>query len=239
MTRQKNILKKAVVTCGIALMCSATAFAQVEINETNFPDENFRNWILAQNYGDGNVFLTETEIADITFMDVNDQNISNLSGIGFFTALRYLYCEANQLTSLDVSGLINLVELSWGLQFPTLTLTNTGDNYSIEIALNNPNTAVFTDGVIYKDGKLISTSNEIKNTYFQVDVTGIGIGNTMWGMFTLKYEEVTNVSEIKNETRQALGFYNVMGVKLDKEPQKGVYIVVYNNGESEKRVKKQ
>ena len=35
----------------LALLTASTAWADVEINETNFPDANFRNWVLAQDYG--------------------------------------------------------------------------------------------------------------------------------------------------------------------------------------------
>ncbi|MBR6964087.1 MAG: leucine-rich repeat domain-containing protein [Prevotella sp.] len=83
----------------------------IVINETNFPDENFRNWMLAQDYGQDGV-LTETEIAGVTEMDVNNENIANLKGIEYFTALTSLYCYGNQLSSLDVSQNTALTELS-------------------------------------------------------------------------------------------------------------------------------
>ena len=72
------------------------------INETNFPDEKFRNWVLAQSYGkDG--YLTDDEIASVKEIDVNNKNIVSLKGIEFFTALINLNCYNNQLTTLDVS----------------------------------------------------------------------------------------------------------------------------------------
>ena len=74
----------------------------IAIDATNFPDENFRNLILAQSYGaDG--FLSDTEIAGILMIDVSQKNISDLKGIEFFTALQMLYCYGNQLTTLDIS----------------------------------------------------------------------------------------------------------------------------------------
>ena len=77
--------------------------AQVEINEANFPDENFRLWLFEQDYGKDGI-LTEREISGITYIDIGWQNISNLTGIEHFTALTDLYCFNNQLTTLDVSG---------------------------------------------------------------------------------------------------------------------------------------
>jgi len=83
-----------------------TAWADVEhsimINVENFPDENFRTWILKQSYGiDGE--LSKAEIAGITSIRVINQKISNLRGIEFFTALKELRCSRNQLAILDIS----------------------------------------------------------------------------------------------------------------------------------------
>ena len=74
----------------------------IAINETNFPDENFRNWILSQEYGKDGV-LTDEEIAEVTFIAIYEKNVQSLQGIEFFTALESLQCMRNQLTSLDVS----------------------------------------------------------------------------------------------------------------------------------------
>ena len=75
----------------------------IAIDATNFPDENFRNWLLAQNYGaDGK--LTDTEIAGVEEIEVYDNNIADLTGIAYFTNLNALNCSLNQLTTLDVSN---------------------------------------------------------------------------------------------------------------------------------------
>ena len=77
----------------------------IEINDTNFPDEKFRAYV-AQESIDANQdgFLNPQEIADVTVIDVKEKEISDLTGIGIFTALTYLYCGGNSLTSLDVSN---------------------------------------------------------------------------------------------------------------------------------------
>ena len=81
---------------------SAPTLVGITINETNFPDENFRNWILSQEYGKDGV-LTDDEIAEVTFIAIYEKNVQSLQGIEFFTALESLQCMRNQLTSLDVS----------------------------------------------------------------------------------------------------------------------------------------
>ena len=75
----------------------------VLINEANFPDENFRKYLLAQYYGkDGR--LTERDINYyVSDLYISEREISDLKGIEFFTELRKLSCNSNQLTSLDLS----------------------------------------------------------------------------------------------------------------------------------------
>ena len=90
--------------CGVQTTCNVTVAEPVtiSINSTNFPDENFRNYLLEQDYGkDGK--LTGGEIKDITYIFVSNKNISSLKGIEYFTALTNLTCNNNQLTTLDVS----------------------------------------------------------------------------------------------------------------------------------------
>lgn len=90
-----------------------TVSAQIEINEENFPDENFRNYLSNKPYGwDG--IITEDEIKEITqflFIGVDEIKVSSLKGIEYFTALQKLYCCKTNLTSLDVSRNTALEEL--------------------------------------------------------------------------------------------------------------------------------
>ena len=80
------------------------------INATNFPDANFRNWVLKQSYGSDGV-LTEDEIAGVTTIRVSYKSIQSLTGIEYFTALTMLHCHQNQLKALDVSKNTNLTAL--------------------------------------------------------------------------------------------------------------------------------
>lgn len=82
----------------------------VAINATNFPDQKFREYLIAQDYGKDGV-LTEIELRAVTVMDVSDKGISNLKGIEYFTKLTNLNCSQNSLTSLDVSKNMALVYL--------------------------------------------------------------------------------------------------------------------------------
>ena len=86
------------------LKASAEGEESIEINETNFPDENFRNYVQSFDTVDDDEILSAEEIAAVTEIQVSDMGISDLKGIEHFTALIYLNCMNNSLTSLDVSG---------------------------------------------------------------------------------------------------------------------------------------
>ena len=75
----------------------------ISINAENFPDDNFRNCLLEHDYGrDGVLIEAEIKRMGVELM-VSSKNISNLQGIEHFTALTALWCNHNQLTTLDVS----------------------------------------------------------------------------------------------------------------------------------------
>ena len=86
--------------------------ADITINETTFPDAEFRAYILGKysNLGisksEGDT-LTEAELAQITDMDI-PENVSDLTGVQYFTAIKQLRCPNTKITSLDMSGSQNL-----------------------------------------------------------------------------------------------------------------------------------
>ncbi|MCL2328855.1 MAG: leucine-rich repeat domain-containing protein [Bacteroidetes bacterium] len=200
----KKIFKKLTLACLLPIAAMAATFAQnVAINSTNFPDANFRAWALAQPWGSDAV-LTPTEAAAIATINVAGKGIASLEGIQYFPNLKTLDCSKNQLTSLNVSALTHLQTLdcynnqliSLDLsalaflkylqcqnQTPTLTLSADGTVYSKAVALNNP--AKLVAGVSYAGGKLVSNSNTIATTPFEVNVAGRS--DKMTGTITLLY----------------------------------------------------
>ena len=75
----------------------------VFVSEMAFPDENFRNWLLGQDYGKSG-YITATGLAGVKAIKVNEKSIADLKGIEYFTALKELSCNNNQLTALDLSA---------------------------------------------------------------------------------------------------------------------------------------
>ena len=69
------------------------AASVILINEANFPDENFRKWIVANVPGvtvdaNGVCSILSTDAKKVTVIDVTGQKISSLSGIRRFPNLR-------------------------------------------------------------------------------------------------------------------------------------------------------
>ncbi|MBQ6418170.1 MAG: hypothetical protein IJJ91_05830, partial [Synergistaceae bacterium] len=86
----------------VALMCGG-AWADVEINSTNFPDDNFRSYVSSNCDTDSNGVLSDSEIANVTNVFITNSGVSSLQGVEYFTALTGLDCNNNQLTALDIS----------------------------------------------------------------------------------------------------------------------------------------
>ncbi len=89
------------------LMIPVTAGAAVVIDETNFPDPNFRAWLLEQDYGQDGV-LTDEEIGEVTEINIFRAGIKSMEGIKTFKELEGLSLTLNDLSELDVSGLTKL-----------------------------------------------------------------------------------------------------------------------------------
>ena len=103
-----------------AVVCMLTAMAaapseslaiNITINKTDFPDDIFRQYVLNNCDADKNQSLSDQEIAGVTTLFINNMDIADLTGIGYFTALNHLICEDNKLTALDVSKNTALTKL--------------------------------------------------------------------------------------------------------------------------------
>lgn len=89
----------------------------VYIDEATFPDENFFAWVLEMCDIDGNGWLSESEIARVTTMDLRGLGIASLAGIERFTALERLDCSDNKLTELDITNCPGLIQQVQGAAY--------------------------------------------------------------------------------------------------------------------------
>ena len=85
--------------------------AGVTIDNTNFPDANFRT-VVKKFDTNQDSSLSDTEIAAVKKINCSNKGITNLKGIEYFTSLNILWCTDNQLTALDVSENTALTKLN-------------------------------------------------------------------------------------------------------------------------------
>ncbi len=106
---------------------------QISAQYTSIPDANFEAALDALGYddisGDGQVPTSNIEV--ITSLELNNQNISDLTGINDFVALETLKLQYNNLTSLDVSNLINL-RILWASNGNIFSSIDVSNNTSLE-----------------------------------------------------------------------------------------------------------
>lgn len=80
----------------------------IAINEKNFPDENFRDYVAGEWDKNRDKYFSPSEIANAKWISCDNKEISNLKGIEFFTNIWLLECYYNNLTTIDLSHNKNL-----------------------------------------------------------------------------------------------------------------------------------
>ena len=80
----------------------------IAINEENFPDENFRDYVAEEWDKNHDKYFSPSEIANAKWISCDNKEISNLKGIEFFTNIWLLECYYNNLTTIDLSHNKNL-----------------------------------------------------------------------------------------------------------------------------------
>lgn len=75
----------------------------IAINEKNFPDENFRDYVAEEWDKNHDKYFSPSEIASAKWISCDNKEISNLKGIEFFTNIWLLECYYNNLKTIDLS----------------------------------------------------------------------------------------------------------------------------------------
>ena len=101
---------KTKITKTIFILGTFFFFVAAKAQYTAIPDTNFENYLYTQGMDNinGDHQVLTVNIAGVTSLNVSSKNISDLTGIQAFSALRNLYCNYNSLTSLEVTALSNL-----------------------------------------------------------------------------------------------------------------------------------
>ncbi len=80
-------------------------------DEVEFPDPVFRHYLDSIDMRDDDI-ITDEEFLSQQLIDLSNKGINSLKGIGYFTTLRELVCNNNNLDSLDVSSMSELIRLN-------------------------------------------------------------------------------------------------------------------------------
>ena len=137
---RKRLLSILLLCCMVLTLLPTAAFAagDVNINETNFPDTNFRQYVKDEFDKDGNEVLSADEIAAADTIFVTGKPITSIEGIAYFTALTKLMCSNTKLTTLDTSYNTELVFLECN-EVSTLTSLNVSQNTKLKVLRCNDN----------------------------------------------------------------------------------------------------
>ena len=77
----------------------------IAINEKNFPDENFRDYVAGEWDENRDKYFSPSEIANAKWISCDNKEISNLKGIEFFTNIWLLECYYDNLTTIETIDL--------------------------------------------------------------------------------------------------------------------------------------
>ncbi|WP_298514274.1 hypothetical protein [uncultured Kordia sp.] len=111
----------------------------IPVGAEEIPDANFEQALIDLGLDTGPVdgFIFPAALDQVTALNISNKNISDLTGIEFFTSLQTLNCSNNNLTTLDVSANTSLMTLN--CSFNALTTLNLRDLPSLNLLICNNN----------------------------------------------------------------------------------------------------
>ena len=140
MTRKSLFFAFVFCLCAFVHLVGSIAFAaDIEINETNFPDANFRAYVSEHFDLDDDGALSDTELSNAKNIRCWRMNITSLQGVEFLPALESLWCSDNQLLGLDVShnpalkylwcdnNQLQYLDVNWDIPFCTDPVSGCSD----------------------------------------------------------------------------------------------------------------
>ncbi len=129
------------------ILTDSPAATDLPVDETNFPDPNFRKYILESVDLNSTKTLSSSEISAVTEMNCINRSISDMTGLQYFTEITKLYCSQNNISSLNVGVL------------PKLTLLDCASNKLTELDMTKNTALTF---LCCTDNQL--TSLKLKNS---------------------------------------------------------------------------
>lgn len=199
------------------------------INYTLIPDSNFEQKLISLGIDtDGlNGKIATSNISKVTYLDLSNSNIKDLTGIEKFTALTYLDCNFNQISNINVSQNKLLTKLSLhDNQLTSLDVSSNKDLYNLTFSLNQIKTIDLSQNknlhIVAADRNLLNNIDVSANPAIEIlfcgsnNLTTINISN-LPNLIALECS-LNNISELnvsKNSKLEDLYCYNNQIKALD------------------------
>ena len=207
---RKRLLSILLLCCMVLTLLPTAAFAagDVDINETNFPDANFRQYVKDEFDKDKSDTLSADEIAAVKDIRPTHRDISSLTGVEHFTNLERLNVQDNEkLTTLDLSKNTALVSLL--CSNTNLTSLDTSHNTKL-VFLECNEVSTLTSLNVSRNTELKQLSCR-DNALTALDLTN----NTALEKLDCGGNEFTTLDLSKNTSLKYFGFFNGKLSSLD------------------------
>lgn len=173
----------------------------------NIPDANFKNALIEEGVdtnGDGEIQVSEAET--VVNLNVSFKGIQSMEGIQSFVNLEELYCNNNQLTSLDISQNVNLqVLICADNQLSNLDVTQNINLKSL-LCWDNPLGSIDVSQNLNLEG-LLCTNTQLSDLDVSQNINLIGLDCSDNQLSTLDLTANINLLELYCRNKQLTSLF--------------------------------
>jgi hypothetical protein len=200
----------------------------LQAQTVNIPDNNFLTALrdaLVDANNDGLIQISEAK--QVTTLDIDNKDISDLTGIGAFTKLTRLNCSSNQLNTIDLSNNKTLEYLDCSFNaLETLDITQNTSLTYLDCGINalknlnvTQNTGLKELYIFYNDFSTIDISKNIALQTFKCDQNKIASldlsKNTALLYVSCPYNIIGGLNVTMNKSLVSLECYSNQITQLD------------------------
>ena len=211
-----NHLQKFVIVVSLALLSTFIANASIAQNINDpayFPDPNFleavREFMNPPPADPEDPFTPADAAAKTGAFDCSNRNISDITGIEYFTGIQEFDCSQNQIVNMDVSSNIALILLScYSNQLTSLDLSS---NIALEVIYCHWNLLTSLD---FSNNPSLYYIECYSNQLTSLDVTS----NTVLDFLWCEYNELTSLNLNNNTalTQLRCGYNKLVNLDVTK-----------------------
>ena len=230
-------MKKIILLC----VCPIYVFCQ----NTYIPDNNFEQKLINLGIDDTlDNYVTTNIINTLSYIDLSNLEITDLTGIQDFTSLNFLYCNDNILSNINISTLNNLSHLNCSNN-NLLELDVSNNTEMIFLNCSNNNLSALTISNNTNLSNLYCYNNnilcvEVWNVDFAIQmekcsdmsIFGLCFQKDLKTIWSENCSKITHLTTQLNSNKRLLKTYDFLG----RENTKSVFqINIYNDGTIQKK----